>query len=176
MRAADTASPLLARAMSVIANISRERAWWGTLWLLVVLTLVNLAWTYRQPLLGQSWLRNDLAEWGMIQDPVATPFRNLDAIRLQSRQLQPHDTFAGILVLTATFISDAGQAQPWPAPELSLVDSAGRLLARRRFSPRDYLDRAPAAGEWLQPGVLVPVRLDFADPGSDAAGFELRFR
>jgi hypothetical protein len=174
-KAAGMASPLLTGVTRAIASLSRERAWRGGLWLLLVLTLVNLAWTFRQPLLGQPWLQRDLSEWGVTEEPAITWFRDLEAIRLQTRQLRPHETFAGILVLTATFISDADRPQPWPELELTLLDSAGRLLARRRFAPPDYLGRAPDTGEWLPPGVLVPVRLDFADPGSDVAGFEISF-
>lgn len=157
------------------AQDASDRNWRIVLFVLVALTIVNLSWSFRGPLLDQAWLRNDLIEWGLVQDPSKTMLRDLDHLRLVSRSLQAHASRAGVLVLKVTFAIDAVQAQPWPLMELTLLDTTGGLVAQRRFSPSEYLGRELGKGELLLPGMLVPVRLEIADPGIQTSGFELRF-
>ena len=109
-----------------------DRNWRIVLFVLVALTIVNLSWSFRGPLLDQAWLRNDLIEWGLVQDPSKTMLRDLDHLRLVSRSLQAHALRADALVLQVTFTSDALQAQPWPLMELTLLDSTGGIVAQRR--------------------------------------------
>jgi predicted Zn finger-like uncharacterized protein len=152
-----------------------DRNWRLVLIVLIALTGMNLAWTFRAPAPDQPPLTNDLAGLDPVEDPSATLLGEPDFIRLVYRSLQAHALRADALVLQVTFTSDALQAQPWPLMELTLLDSTGGIVAQRRFSPAEFLGRELREGELLPPGVLVPVRLEIADPGIQTSGFELRF-
>ncbi|NIP19302.1 MAG: DUF3426 domain-containing protein [Xanthomonadales bacterium] len=152
-----------------------RRAWAWILAATVVLTLANAAWTFREPLLELRWLRGSLENLGLVEARPYRPFRNLEALRLINRDLHSHSTLAGVLVLNATFISDAARPQAWPRLELTLLDSTGGFLARRYFHPGEYLGRDFPPGELLAPGLHVPARLELIDPGARATDFKLRF-
>jgi hypothetical protein len=142
---------------------------------LIAVTLANLAWTFREPLLEVPYLRNQLVRMGILETPIRKPFREPGMIHLVSRDLHEHPTRTGILVLSATFVSRSSQAQAWPSLELTLHDPSNRPLAMRRFKPSEYLGWKPGPAELLEPETHVPVLLEFADPGALATGFEVQF-
>ena len=143
--------------------------------ILVVVTLSNLAWTFREPLLEAPYLRDQLARLGLLEEPPQQHFREPGEIQLVSRDLHAHPARTGILVLSAAFVNRSSRAQAWPLLELKLLDASSRPLALRRFIPAEYLGRVPGATDLLEPEVHVPVVLEFADPGALATGFELQF-
>lgn len=158
-------------------RVRRNRWIWGTaLALLILVTLTNLAWTFRTGLIDHPGVRKALVRAGWLEAQPDTPYRDVSKIHLVSRDMHQHPTLAGMLALSATFVSRAEQAQPYPAIELTLTDAGNNAVARRAFKPAEYLPGGiiPPAG--LTPGVHVPVLLEFADPGSTVTGFSLEFR
>ena len=81
----------------------------------------------------------------------------------------------GSLTLNATIRNDAEYAQPLPDMQLSLLDTDGAVLVRRRLSPADYLFPPPPADRLVAPGEVFTISLDFADPGYLATGFMIDF-
>jgi len=154
----------------------RRRLWHALLAALVLVTLFNFAWTFGNTLLEQPGVRDAMVKWHVpgVEPPGA--FRDVSRIHLVSRDIHPHPTRAGILVLSATFVNLAERAQPYPDLSLTLLDVDNHALAARTFKPADYLrgDRNPAS--LLQPGAQVPILLEFADPGKAAVGFDIEFR
>lgn len=142
---------------------------------LVLVTLVNLGWTFRAELESLPQVRAMLSELGLVERQAEREFRDPARIRVISRDLHAHPTRAGVLVLSATFVNHADRAQAWPRMELTLLNLAGQPVARRLFSAAEYLPGRGARGGLLQPQVHVPVLLEFTSPRERAAGFEIRF-
>lgn len=156
----------------------RNTAWiWTTaLALLLVVTVVNSAWTFRTQLMDIGWIRGLLQASGLVEAHEVEPYRDPSMIHLVSRDLHQHPTLAGMLALSATFVSRAEQPQPYPAIELTLSDAGSKPVARRVFQPSEYLPGGGIPGEDLSPGIHVPILLEFADPGPHVSGFSLDFR
>jgi len=149
-------------------------AWIAVFAVLLLATAANLAWTFREPLLRQPAVYDLLTRLGVVEPVVVEAYRDPSLIHLVSRDLHPHPARPELLVLSATFVNAADQAQPYPVMTLSLTDAANQPLARRSFAPDEYLPGG-APGELLAPQVHVPVLLEFVDPGERAVGFELVF-
>lgn len=109
-------------------------------------------------------------------DCTLPPRRVPEAFRLSSRNIYSHPNSAGALMIQATLVNQAGFAQPHPLVELSFRDLQGQLLAVRRFTPGEYLQR-DAHGEdgAVAPGGSVHLSLEIEDPGPRAVAYEFRF-
>jgi predicted Zn finger-like uncharacterized protein len=129
-----------------------------------------------EPLLQRAPLRSAIERLGLMEEPAAAPFRDLERIHVVSRELRSHPTLPGRLRLSATIVNRAARAQPWPDLEITLLDSAGYQVVRKQFSPADYLAADSAAGAGMTPQAYLPLTLDLDDPGRQAVGFELEFR
>jgi predicted Zn finger-like uncharacterized protein len=152
-----------------------RRAWLAVLSLLISLTLLNAAWTFREELLAVPGATALLARWHLTDTPPEGALRDPDRIQVVSRDLHSHPTRAGMLVLSATFVNRADFAQAWPEMELTLLDLDGEAVARRRFQPAEYLPSQADFSGLVGPNVHVPVLLEFTSPGDQAAGFEIAF-
>ena len=150
-------------------------AWITVFILLLLITLSNLLWTFREPLMENAVVQDFLVDAGMLKKKTAEPFRDVGRIHLVSRDMHSHPTRAGMLALSATFLNRAEKTQPYPVIEVTLTDASNTPLARRAFTPAEYLPARTASQSGLAPNVHVPILLEFADPGSSSVGFELKF-
>ena len=149
--------------------------WALALALLVLLTIVNTTWTFREPLLENprinTWVKQ--AGWwqveqdGLLKDP--------QQLQLVSRDIHSHPTRSGILVLSITFVNLAQRNQLFPVLEVTILDTASQPVARRWLQPVDYLRPGADTKAGLAPDVYLPVLLKLGDPGKQATGFEIRF-
>jgi hypothetical protein len=101
-------------------------------------------------------------------------WREPGALRVTSREVRPHPSVPGALLITASFSNEAKFAQAWPQLELSLTDFDGQALGLRRFTPAEYLGSAPRS-ERIAPGQSAIVTLEVADPGMRALAFGIEF-
>ena len=172
---ADSSAIALELPSEVIAGKSRSALWAGLLALLIIVTALNALWVFRAKLPQD----NALVEWarnsGIPGFEAPEQFRDTRLIHLITRDIHSHPTRAGILVLSATFINIAPQAQPYPNLLVTLSDADNMPLGARSFSPDQYLSGEPDSRGLLQPDQNVPILLEFADPGERASGFELEF-
>lgn len=90
---------------------------------------------------------------------------------LLASSIAPHPRYANALRLQARFVNRTERAQPLPLLQVSFTDRDGQLLARRTFTPQEYL--AQPAGT-LAPSVVAQARLDLTDPDEKASGYEVR--
>jgi len=154
---------------------SHHRRWLAATVLLVLLTGVNMVWTFRQPLRQvpqiNAWLSRvdgaPVQATGLRKDP--------DQILLLSRDLHAHPTRAGVLVLSLTLVNLAPDKQVYPQLEITLLDAANQPVAQRRFQPREYLRPGAQIAAGLASNAWLPVLLELGDPGASASGFEIRF-
>jgi predicted Zn finger-like uncharacterized protein len=161
-----------------LARGGGERAWWATTLLALGIAVLALGLGAQ---LVHYW-RDTLA-----QHPVAgPPLRELYA-RL-GLPLEPEwnlagyelkqwgaatDAEPGTLRVRASVVNRAPRAQPHPLLRVTLVDRFGARLARREFTPAEYLPGRAPPTQLLASGARVDADLLLADPGSDAVGFEL---
>jgi hypothetical protein len=102
------------------------------------------------------------------------PWREPAAQHVTSRDLRPHPTLPGVLVVSASFRNDAPYAQPWPQLQVSLQNLDGEALGLRRFAPREYLGtQSPPGG--IGAGQSASIRLEILDPGKRAVAFAFEF-
>lgn len=170
-------APAFPAAMEAPPAAKPPRRWpWAiALMALFLATLVNLAWTFRTAIPPDSPVVQTLQRLSVPGFEPAPPFRDPSRIHLLARDMHDHPTRPGVLVLSATFVNLADQAQPYPDVAVSLRDSENRAVAARRFEPADYLLQPPGEGARLASGQQVPILLEFADPGARATGFEITF-
>jgi hypothetical protein len=71
--------------------------------------------------------------------------------------------------------NDAPFAQPLPRLQLALQDSTGALVARRLFTPEQYLPPNWSGPPTALPGEVITIELRLKDPGPRAQGFVIDF-
>lgn len=156
-------------------HIPHHLAWNLVTVLLLLVTVANLGWTFREPLKQNpavnSWLQDngwlEAEPEGMLKDP--------GQIQLISRDMHSHPTRTGILVLSLTFVNLAQRPQIFPTVEITLLDGSNQPIAQRRFQPTDYLRSGADTESGLAADVFLPVLLELGDPGEQAVGFEIQF-
>ena len=150
-------------------------AWQLVTALLVLLTITNIAWTFREPLLESPTVNNWAEQAGWLQSEPEGLLEEPEQIQLVSRDMHTHPTRSGILVLSLTFVNLAQRRQEFPEMEITLLDTTNQPVARRRFQPTDYLRPGADIKSGLATDVYLPVLLELGDPGEQAVGFEIRF-
>jgi hypothetical protein len=147
---------------------------WATVPLLLLLLLLQVGVADRARLAAdRDWRPRIVALCGVLGCDVP-PWREPAALHLTSRELRPHPSVPGVLVVSATFRNDAPFAQPWPQLQLSLQNIDGESLGLRRFAPREYLGAAPATA-MINAGQSASIRVEILDPGRRAVAFGFEF-
>ncbi len=103
------------------------------------------------------------------------PWHELSAFEVTARDVRPHPSAKGALLITVTFRNNAAFAQAWPLLELTMSDLNGRDIGMRRFRPQEYLGSATKA-TLIAPGQSANATLEVVDPGRDAVAFAFEFR
>lgn len=93
------------------------------------------------------------------------------ALRILTRDVRPHPSVAGALLISASFRNEAPWPQRWPPLDLTLSDLDGRAVGQRRFTADQYLGFS-ASDELIQPGQTASITLEVRDPGKQAVAFE----
>ena len=147
---------------------------WLAVPLLALLLVLQVAVADRARLAAdRDWRPRIVAMCGALGCDVP-PWREPAALRVTSRDLRPHPSVPGVLVVSATFRNDAPFAQPWPQLQLSLQNIDGDSLGLRRFAPREYLGAAPAT-RMIGAGQSASIRVEILDPGRRAVAFGFEF-
>jgi len=152
-----------------------SRLGWGFASLLLIMALAGqLAWFNRATLALDPRWRPWLQGVCDVADCQLPPQRDPHAIEMVDRNVQTHPQYQGALLITATLVNQAPFAQPYPQVELSMTDLDQKRVAARRFLPSEYLDNGHPQG-LIPPGASVRLKLEIADPGQEAVGFEFEF-
>lgn len=157
------------------ASKRNHQNWVRVAAMLLVLTIANAGWTFREPIKQRTplgaWLNSSdvsqVVDGGLLSDPAQ--------IQLVSRDMHTHPTRSGILVLSLTFVNLAQHVQAYPEMEITLLDATNQQVAKRRFLPADYLRNGTDTSAGLAADVYLPVLLELGDPGEQAVGFEITF-
>ncbi len=167
-----------AQRFQAIVRGRRRRPWWRTALYVVGSLVLTLA-------LGAQavhYWRESLSPHTMFGPPLRAlyarlglplePRWNLAAFDVKqwgaTADMQP-----GTLRVRASIVNRAARAQPHPMLRVTLLDRFSAKVARREFTPAEYLPGRTAPTDMLAAGARVDADLVIADPGSDAVGFEL---
>jgi predicted Zn finger-like uncharacterized protein len=152
---------------------SRRRLVYGAIAFLLVAALgLQLAWQYRAELLQRFPALEPLCQHVECRPSVV---HAPDRFRVLQRDIGPTPNEPGSLTLHMRIRNDADTPQPLPDIQLSLLDSNGSVVIRRRLAPGEYLFPAPPEGTLVAAGEVITIDLDFKDPGYLATGFEIDF-
>lgn len=151
----------------------RRTPWWQKALLVVLLLTLGaqLAWIRRD-----LWIDHPLA----IQACAVLDCQLPEGSRPQDfhvieRDMQLIPGKPPVLRLSLAMRNDARLAQPLPQLELSLLDAGGALVARRLFSPQEYLPPDWTGPLAALPGEVITIELKLKDPGPRARGFTIEF-
>jgi len=157
------------------ARAPRTGRWLAGCTLLLLVLLGQIAWADRA-----NWI--DDARARAVLDPVCAklgcrlPLRHdPTTLALLSRDIRPHPSVPGALIISATLRNDAAFAQPYPTVEISLSDLDENRVAMRRFQPREYLSDTRVIAAGIAAGASTALVFEVADPGRNAVAFEFKF-
>jgi predicted Zn finger-like uncharacterized protein len=110
--------------------------------------------------------------YALIGEPLS-PNWDLDAFEI--KQWGPTQDVAprSALVVRAGLTNRADHAQPYPLLRLEFEDRFGAGVARRDFTPGEYLKSAAQAARQLAAGETTEAELSVVAPGADAVGYRL---
>jgi hypothetical protein len=108
----------------------------------------------------------------LVGGPLPLP-RHAEQVSIEASDLQTDLARGRLLVLNTTLRNKAPYGQAYPSLELSLTDTRDRVIARRIFSPQDYLPAEAAVLPAFQPNADVAVRLWLEAGDLGAAGYRL---
>ncbi len=148
--------------------------WWVVALALAAALLLQIVLADRARLAGDAdWRPRLEAVCGVLRCSLP-PWREPDAFRVTSREVRPHPTASGALLVTTSFRNDARWPQAWPLMEVALHDLDGQALGLRRFAPAEYLG-SPPASPLIAPGQSAIATLEILDPGKRAVAFTFDF-
>jgi predicted Zn finger-like uncharacterized protein len=146
----------------------KGRAWpWVIASLMLLLALIaQSAYFFRVDLAARlPGLKPVLVDYcKMLKCTVPLP-RHTDLISIESSDLEADPVHANQIVLTALLRNHAPFAQIFPDLELTLNDIQDKPLARRTFTPANYLPRSEIESTGLLPNheINIKLRLDTGD-------------
>ncbi len=160
-------------------SLVRSRRLSTSLWSICILTgilvfVLQYGYFMRDDLVKYAQLRPWLEQMCRLLDCRVPPRRDLSRIAILNRQIIEDPDEPGALLVDMTIENNASFAQPFPVLQLSLSDMNGRVVARGRFTHRQYLIHKPTLEE-LPPGTPVNVHLEIVDPSKNATNFEFSF-
>lgn len=119
------------------------------------------------PVAGE-WVASAYRQLGRTVEPP----RNLEALAIRRADIAGVAAQPGALRVTGVVENTGERSQPVPAVYVRLEDRWGMSMGHAFFAPESWVHGREPPGE-LAPGETLTLRLDLADPGSDAVGFHL---
>lgn len=157
------------------ARTARNGPWIAACIVLLLTLAGEVAWSEQA-----AWINHPIArEWAdraCAKLGCRLPLRrDATTLELLSRDIRPHPSVPGALIISATLRNDATFAQPFPVVEIALSDLDEKRVAMRRFQPREYLNDTRSIDGGLAAGASTALVFEVADPGRDAVAFEFKF-
>jgi len=170
-----TSTPAFARRAGSAYRSARNWPWVLGSTLLALSLLAEIAYAKRALLLDDARLR----PWvdGACETLGCRPPLRHDPARLAllSRDIRPHPSVSGALIISASLRNDAAFAQAFPDVDIVLSDLDENRIAMRRFHAQEYIGDARTIAAGMQPGSTTALVFEVADPGKNAVAFEFKF-
>lgn len=164
-----------ARKERPAARRGASRIWIFANFLLLLALLAQLAFASRATWLDDARVRPWLDAACERIGCRLPPRRDVAQIALVARDVRPHPSEPGALVISATMLNRAKFGQPYPTLEITLSNLDEQRIAMRRLAPQDYLNDARALARGLPAGATATIDLEVFDPGKQAVAFEFKF-
>lgn len=130
------------------------------------------------------FLRTPIAAYYPQAKPLLTAFcqvlhckvdlpAHADLIKLDTTELQIVPDHPHVVTLSASLRNIASYRQAYPQLELTITDNANQALARRQFSPGDYLPPRLKAETGMPAQEEIPIKLTLELVNLDAVGYKL---
>lgn len=141
---------------------------------LAALLIVQLAWWQRETLMiywpvTQGWFQRLCAPLGC----TVAPPRAIDGLRLNATDLRQLDG-PRVLELKAPLTNRYRVALAYPSIELTLLDDANRIAARRVLAPRDYVRPGTPIAAGLPAGATQTMIVRIETNGAPASNFRVQ--
>jgi predicted Zn finger-like uncharacterized protein len=149
--------------------------WIGGCALLALLLAAQLAWANRVALAANASTRPLLAHVCAALRCTLPLKQDISRLTLLSRDIRPHPSVPGALIISATIRNDADFTQPYPPIRIALSDLDENEVAMRRFRPAEYVSDPKTRAAGLAPGATIAVAFEVEDPGKNAVAFEFGF-
>lgn len=149
--------------------------WMAGCAILALLLAVQLLVANRAALAADPSWRPMLARTCAVLSCTLPQVKDISRLTLLSRDIRPHPSVPGALIISATIRNDATFTQPYPVVRIALSDLDGNTIAMRRFRPADYVSDPKTRAAGLPPGDTVAAVFEVADPGKNAVAFEFGF-
>jgi predicted Zn finger-like uncharacterized protein len=108
--------------------------------------------------------------------PCTVPvYKELSKIELISRKVHSHPVEKKALIITATVINNATQAQPFPKILISMSDIQGTTRVQRLFAPQEYLPDGIFTNQSMPSNTPLNINVEIEDPGQGLISFTLDF-
>jgi len=163
------------REEEVVQRSLTSRIGWGIATLLMATVLVGqLVFANKDELARDPRWRPWLEQACQLARCTLPVRRDLADIEMIERTVISHPKYQHALLITATLLNKAKFAQPYPQVELTMTDLNQKVVASRRFLPREYLKGSDPT-RLFAAGGAVQLQLEITDPGEKAVGFEFNF-
>ncbi|MEZ5465847.1 MAG: zinc-ribbon and DUF3426 domain-containing protein [Lysobacteraceae bacterium] len=149
--------------------------WWAAVGLLGLLLLLQVLLAQRDALAADAMWRPFLLRSCAALGCKVVPWTAPQGMEVTARDVRPHPSVPGALLVQLSFRNAADFDQIWPQLELGMLDLSGKPLALRRFEAAEYLGSAPST-DVLRSGQSAEVTLEIADPGKEAIAYAFDFR
>jgi predicted Zn finger-like uncharacterized protein len=101
------------------------------------------------------------------------PHWDLHAYDVRQLGASAEPTGPALITVRASIKNGAAQAQPLPLLRVTLQDRFGNRIAMRDVAPQSYLPPTIPPSSFLAAGQRIDAEMGFADPGTEAVGFEI---
>lgn len=143
----------------------------GTVLLMLLLAL-QVGYYSRDDLARDPTLRPWLIKLCQLTGCTLSQPYDISLIDIIGRDVRSHPTARKALIASTTLINNASFVQPYPLLTLVFSDITGTELARRRFTPREYLSSDIDIAAGMAPDTPVRIELELVDPGKAAVNYE----
>lgn len=176
VRNAAAPAVLAAELAALSARPARRAAAWSVAAVLLFGAAgVQLAWIARAQVVQVLPASAAVFAWACARLACAPSSAARAPVRLLARDVREHPQYADALLVNATLINDASEAQPFPVIELRLHDATGTVLGARAFAPHEYLDQSIPTAAGMPPGRPVYVVMEIGRASAGAVSFEFTF-
>lgn len=106
------------------------------------------------------------------QLPTKVDVRHIKSSNLLVRS---HPEFSGALLVDAIIYNRASFAQPFPLLELTFSDQHNQVVAKRLFTPLEYLAGELAGQKHMPPQTPIHIALEVLEPSGGVMSYQLSF-
>jgi len=146
----------------------------GIIFLLATL-ISQYAWFNRDRLALNPDLEPWISQFCNTTGCTLAPIRKPNLIEMLNRNVYTHPNIKKALMITATIVNKAPQAQAYPDVKIGFSNVRGELVRQRIFTPEEYMEIDTAHLRLLQPDTPITFGLEIQDPGKQAMTYEFNF-